>query len=44
MEIDAGLSFDALVYTEEQWDRLCRTPFSRAARAVEHGRLLYEAK
>ena len=44
MEIDAGLSFDALVYTEEQWDRLCRTPFSLAARAVEHGRLLYEAK
>ena len=32
------------VYTEEQWDRLCRTPFSLAARAVEHGRLLYEAK
>lgn len=44
MEIDAGLAFDALVYTEEQWNRLCRTPFSLAARAEEHGRLLYEAE
>ena len=44
MEIEAELSFDVLVYTAQQWERLARTPYSLAARADKAGRVLYEAK
>jgi hypothetical protein len=43
VEVESDLSFDVLVYTESEWEKLLENRMSFAARIKKTGRVLYAA-
>ena len=43
VEVESDVSFDVLVYTQEEWQRLLHTEMSFAAHIRKTGRVIYEA-
>lgn len=44
MEVECGVTFDVLVYSAADWQRLLKEPGSFAGRIAGSGRVLYEQK
>lgn len=42
LEIDSEVSFDLIVYTPDEWERLREDPQSYASRILEKGTILYD--